>query len=441
MPSHQPSKHKRSGSPASSPRAHLVPSPKTQPTASQITLRKRLDKQDLTNREMARKISASEDSDSATDNIPDSNSDSDSSQLDMATSPGTIRKELAENFMFIGCGHLNHPDNIEFKGKIMKVMKSDRKFTVSEEDIEDFEENYKTYKLSEQPTLTFALVPIMMKPKITAQDVNQDGEPCGEFKTRSFIQHGVIFSVDQLFELYCLPHALMNNPKVPRLMIQEHFDRSKALTTPKPSISYGLSEDRLPKAPSDIIVSETINQLLNFASIREIFFVWENESGGGILINCENEVLKAVSALIYAKRQLYEYIGRANKSGIDQQTFVYAATNDNTTLYFWVAYAWMPDDLSRVEFHMERIGSIDFRMEGLKPDPNALANIRKPLHNIIEWGSIARIPELKQFYRKLWEIELAVFNRKLEEKEEEAREEEAKAEAEGSKKKKRKTEC
>ncbi|KAL8926626.1 MAG: hypothetical protein Q9172_001701 [Xanthocarpia lactea] len=410
----------------------------TQPTASQIALRKQLDEQDLANREMARNISAGDDSDSAIDNIPDSDSDSDSSQPNMATSPDTIRKELAKNFMFIGCGHLNHPDNVEFKGKIMKVMKSDRKAVVTEEDINDFEEHYNTYKLSNESTFASALVPIMMKPKITTQDVNQDGEPCGAFKTCSFIQQGISFSADRLFEPYCLPHALMNNPKA-RLMIQQHLDKSRVLTTPKPNFAYGLSEDRLPKAPSGITVSETINPLLNVAPVRETFFVWENKSGGGILMNCENQALKAVSALIYAKSQLYEYIGRVNKSGIDQQTFVYAATNDSRRLDFWVAYAWMPEDLTRVEFHMEKIGSIDFSMGGPEPDPNTLANIRKPLHNIIEWGSITRIPELEQFYSKLWEVELAVFNRKLEEKEEEAREEEAIAEAEGSKKKKRKT--
>ncbi|KAI4141715.1 MAG: hypothetical protein LQ341_003448 [Variospora aurantia] len=435
VPVHRPSKHKRSGSPAFSPPAHLVPSPKTQPTASQIALRKRLHKQDLTFREyIARKTSADEDSGSATDNLPDSSSDSDSSQPGMATSPDAIRKELADNFMFIGRGHLIHPDNVEFMHKIMKVMKSDRKSAVSEQDIQDFEEIYKTYKLSNEATLTFMLVPILMKSKFTAQEVNQNGEPCGEFKTRGFIQQGVITSVDRLFKPYCLPHALMNTPDVPRPMIQHHFDKSKALTTPKPDFSYGVSEDKLPKAPSDIAVSETISSLLKLAPVHEIFFVWENKSGGGILMKCENQALKDVSAVIYAKRQLYEHIGQANTPGIDKQTFVYAATNDNRRLDFWVAYAWIPEDLSRVEFHMEKIGSIDFSIDELERDPNTLANIRKPLHNIVEWGSVTKIPDLERFYNKLWEVERGVFDRSLEE----AREEAAKADAEGSSKKKKK---
>ncbi|KAL9018149.1 MAG: hypothetical protein Q9185_004556 [Variospora sp. 1 TL-2023] len=88
----------------------------------------------------------------------------------------------------------------------------------------------------------------------------------------------------------------------------------------------------------------------------------------------------------------------------------------------------------RFEFHMEKIGSIDFSIDELERDPNTLANIRKPLHNIVEWGSVTKIPDLERFYNKLWEVERGVFDRSREE----AREEEAKADAEGSSKKKKK---
>ncbi|KAL8745423.1 MAG: hypothetical protein Q9184_007875, partial [Pyrenodesmia sp. 2 TL-2023] len=170
------------------------------------------------------------------------------------------------------------------------------------------------------------------------------------------------------------------------------------------------------------------------APVAEVFFVCENKSGGGILMKCENDTLKDISAVIYAKRLLCEHTGRVNTPGIDKETFIYAATNDNRRLDFWVAYAWMPEDLSRVEFHMDKIGSVDFSMVELEQDSNTLANIRKPLHNIIEWGSITRIPELERFYNKLWEVERGLFNQSLEK----ARREEAEAEAEGSRKKKKK---
>lgn len=353
----------------------------------------------------------------------------------MATSPAQIRENLTRNYMFMDRGYLHHPDNAEFKHKSTKVIKSDRTSAVSEEDIKAFEKNYKTYKLSNEATLTHHLIPIMMKTELTAQDYSQDGESYGEYKTRDFIDQGVRTTLEKLFTPFCLPHALMNRPKVPRSMIEDHFKATNGLTTPKPDFIYGLSEDTLPKAPSDIKVSEVVNSLLNVAPLRDVFFIWENKSGAGILMKCENDALRDVSAVIYAKRQLYEYLGRVNESGIDKQTFVYAATNDNRKLDIWVAYAWMPEDLSRVEFHMEIIGSSGFSMNELKQDPTTLANIRKPLHNIIEWGSIARIPELKQFYGKLWEAEREVFNRELEK----AREEEAREEAEGSKKKKKKT--
>ncbi|KAL8958355.1 MAG: hypothetical protein Q9193_004572 [Seirophora villosa] len=436
VPFHPPAKRPRGASPASSPQAHRVPSPETPPTAAQIARRQQLSEQNLAFLEyIARTIVAGEDSDSAAESIADSDADSHSSWPDMAAE-AAIRKELAENFMFIDRGHLADPGNIAFKETVMKVMKSDRVSVVSEQDVKKFKKYYQAYQLANESTFTHLLLPIMMKPEFTAQEVDDDGQPSGEFRTRDFIEQGVITAVDRPFRhRYCLPHRLMNTLQVPWRTIKEHFDQSNALSTPKPGFTFGLREDKLPQAPSDITVSEATDSLLQVAHTRETFFVWENTSGHGILVKCENHALRDVSAVIYAKRQLYERLGRCDTPGIDQQTYVYAATNDNKRLEVWVAYAWLPPDLSRVEFHMEGIGSIDFSIKELEGDSNILANTRKPLHNIIQWGSLTRIPELEAFYRQLWDSQRERFTRSVEK----AREAEAEAEAEGSSRKKPKT--
>ncbi|KAI4093050.1 MAG: hypothetical protein LQ344_003120 [Seirophora lacunosa] len=433
---HPPAEHQRGASPASSPQAHGVPSPKTPPTAAQIARRQQLSEQNLAFLEhIARTTVAGEDSDGATENTADSDADSHSSRPDMATE-AAIREELAKNFMFVDRGHLTDPGNIAFKETVMKVMKSDRVSVVSEQEIKNFQKYYQAYKLANESTFTHLLIPMMMKPEFTAQEVNEDGQPSGEFLTRDFVDQGVITSVDRQFRhRYCLPHRLMNSPQVPWSTVQEHFDKSNALTTPKPDFAFGLREDKLPPAPWDITVSEATDSLLKVAPTRETFLVWENTSGHGIGIKRENHALRDASAVIYAKRQLYQRLGRCDTPGIDKQTYVYAATNDNRTLDVWVVYAWLPGDLSRVEFHMERIGSIDFIMTELEADSNILANTRKPLHNIIQWGSLTRIPELEAFYRQLWDSQRERFTRSLEK----AREAEAEAEAEGSSRKKPKT--
>lgn len=379
---------------------------------------------------------AGEDSDSAAESIADSDADSDSSRLEMAAEEKAIRDELAENFMFVDRGHLADLGNLAFKETVMKVMKSDRVSVVSQEDTKTFKKYYQAYKLANESTFTHLLIPMMMKPEFTAQEVNEGGQPSGEFLTRDFVDQGVITSVNRQFRhRYCLPHRLMNTLQVPWSMIQQHFDKSKALTTPQPDFAFGLREDKLPQAPSDITVSEATDSLLKVAHTRETFFVWENTSGHGIGVKRENHALRDASAVIYAKRQLYQRLGRCDTPGIDKQMYVYAATNDNRSLDVWVAYAWLPQDLSRVEFHMERIGSIDFIMTELERDSNILANTRKPLHNIIQWGSLTRIPELEAFYRQLWDSQRERLTRSLEK----AREAEAEAEAEGSSRKKPKT--
>ncbi|KAL8831242.1 MAG: hypothetical protein Q9170_005386 [Blastenia crenularia] len=434
VPSRQPFKRKSSRSPLPSPQVHPVTSPKTQPTASQIKLRTKLHEQDLAfRRYIARKTE--DDNDDDFDSSIDSGSDSNSSQAgEMATSPDTIRKQLEDNFMFINRGHLKQPENSEFMQKAMQVMKSDRHSAVSDEDIAKFDETYKAYKLSVEATLTYMLVPIMHGDKLTAQDLNEEGQPQGEFTTRSFIKQGVRMSCDRLFRPYSLPHRLMNVPNVPESAVIKHFDETKALTTPKPDFSFGLLPAKLPPAPVGMSVRPVITFLLEVAPIREVFFIWENKSGNGVLMKSQNQALRDVSAVIYAKRRLYQEKGRVNQGGIDKDTYIYAATNDNRTLEFWLAYAWLPSDCSKVEFCMDKISTIDFELDVVGSDPNTLANIRKPLHNIIEWGSIGKMPALERFYEELWEVEGQVFKRDMESQ----KAEQGEAEEKGKGKKKQK---
>lgn len=346
----------------------------------------------------------------------------------------TDREELAENFMYVDCGHLE--ENDDFQKMVVKVLKSDHKSVVTDEDRKAFELTYDTYKFFNDATLTFMLVPIMMKPNITAQDVDDAGKPCGEFQPCDFYQQGVLYSVKEQFKGYCLPYRLITVPDVPNTLVQEYYDTAKALT-PKPDFAYGLIEHVLPGAPSDIIVSPELEALLKTTPVREIFFIWESRSSGRTSdrLTYESQALRDTAAVIYLKRKLFAYIGRASEKGIDTETFIYAATNEQALLHLWVAYAWLPEDLSRVEFCMDMISSTLLPSGGgFDNDPNTLVNIRKRLHNIIEWGSLERMPDLVRFYTKLWDVERGVSNRTMVMK----AEVEAEADAAASKKKQKK---
>ncbi|KAL8910054.1 MAG: hypothetical protein Q9171_004632 [Xanthocarpia ochracea] len=403
VPSHQLSKFKRSRSSASSSQAETAPSANTEPTASQIARRVKLDRQDLELREIARTIAADEDSDS------DSDSDWGSSQLDMTEK---VRKDLEDDFMFIDRGHLK--DDPQFMKTVTKVMETDR-----------------TSVNHNEATLVYFVLPIMMSEEFTAQDVGEDGQGEGDFKERSFVIEGVVCELDHLFDQrYCLPHRNMNVPSFRGTMLKDLFDSKPHLTTPKPDFVYGLSKDKLPTRPPDVVSSDELDKLLNIAPIRDVFFVWENKSGAGNLMKCGNDALKDTSALIYARRQIYAFMNRPLSPGIDTDTYIYAATNTNKMIEFYVAYAWLPKDLSRVEFCMDRIGAEDFTIDELKDNRSILPCLRKPLHNIIEWGSVTRIPKLIEFYKRLWKVQREKSDESLKEKD-----------AEKKSSKKQKTSC
>ncbi|KAL8676825.1 MAG: hypothetical protein Q9186_006700 [Xanthomendoza sp. 1 TL-2023] len=341
----------------------------------------------------------------------DTNSDSgtDTTPITMTTNPANIRQELKRNYMYVNSGLLNRPEHARFKERVTKVVRSDRKSVVSDEDKKQFQSNYNTYNLANEATLTYMLVPLIMKPSFTAPDVDDDGNPIGEAKVRWFDDVGVVASMDQLFESYCLPHELMNVPNLPQKMRKDHFDKSGTLKSPKPDFSYGIERDRLPQAPNTIAVSPETNLLLDVAPYRNVFFNWENKSGQGSLAVCENQALMDSSAVILASRELLARIGETKQAGIDEDTYVYAATNNNKLLEVFVAYAWVPSDCSRVEFHMESIASVPFTISDIRDDPDVLVNLRKLLHNIIEWGAVTRMGALKRRYDRLWAWEARRF--------------------------------
>ena len=196
------------------------------------------------------------------------------------------------------------------------------------------------------------------------------------------------------------------------------FDSKPYLTTPKPDFVYGIDKDKLPSRPIDLVPSEQVAKLLDRASIREVFFVcgkqiwwWEYHE----VWATSNDALKDTSALIFARRQLYEFMGRPSSLGIDKDTYIFAAINDNRRIEFFLAYAWLPKDLSHVEFCMDFIGGENFTINELKENRTILPCLRKPLHNIIEWGSVTRMAQVKKFYQALYQAEREMSKKTIKE--------------------------
>lgn len=336
----------------------------------------------------------------------------------MTDSSRTVRKELAHNFMFMDRRHFHESEDTNFKAKVMKVMKSDRHSEVSGKDAKRFKDNLGAYKNDNENTLMQAILPIMMKEEFSSQNVNDRGEVEGDQRERSFIEAGVKYQVNQLFyNKYCLPHQYMNVVPLDESEVHKHFDSKKCMTTPKPDYLYGLDRPELSAPPPDIMLSDGLDVLLDITGVRNVFFVWENKSGGGDLLKCGNDALKDASALILARRKLYALKGRAIKPGIDKETYLYTAINNSDKIEFFIAYAWLPKELDRVEFCMEMIGSEEFTYDQDIPAHTILTSIRKVLHNIIEWGSVKRIPELKKFYQELYAAERTRFQQYVKEKE------------------------
>ena len=333
-----------------------------------------------------------------------------------------IQKELADHFILREKRVLDRPEFKFFKDRVEKAVKTKRKSDVAAEEEQEYRETFQMYKNKTEAALTYAITPLINKPKLTVEDVDEDGNP--KYIIRGYPAQGVIVVPNQEFARNRLPNMRMYSPDASDTYIRQKMSASEALTTPKPDFAYGIVQDKLPKPPLGVTLSAETQVLLNIASEREIFLVWENKSGAGNLIKCENQAARDGAALNFATLQLLDRIGETRKPGIHEDAYVYAATNKNALLRIWICYVYIPQDPNAaVEFHMDRIDKVDMDAPAGedKDDPKVLANLRRPIHNIIEWGSIGRLSRVRSRYDKIFEWERGQLRRDVEQMEAESK--------------------
>ena len=359
-----------------------------------------------------------QDQDQGSSDEQESTSESD---LEMV-SEEAIQKDLAGHFILREKRVLDRPEFKSFKDRVEKAVKTKRKSDVALEEEQEYLETFRMYRNKNEAALTYAITPFINKPKLTVEDVDQDGNP--KYMIRGYPAQGVIVVPNEEFARNRLPNMWMYSPDATETYIRQKMSVSEALTTPKPDFAYGIVQDKLPKPPLGVTLSAETQALLDIASEREIFLVWENKSDAGNLIKCENQAARDGAALNFATLQLLDRIGETRKPGIHEDAYVYAATNNNKLLSIWICYVYIPPDPNAaVEFHMDIIDTLDMDAPAGedKNDPKVLANLRRPIHNIVEWGSMGRLSRVRSRYDKIFEWERGQLRRDVEQMEAESK--------------------
>ena len=104
-----------------------------------------------------------------------------------------------------------------------------------------------------------------------------------------------------------------------------------------------------------------------------------------------------VYILVNAGRKLRERIGEDDVVGADLRTIVFSATLGPKTMEIWVHWAEVLE--AGTEFHMNMLASKSLA------DKHALPELRRSIHNILDWGCLTRMKELEDLYKRIhiWE--------------------------------------
>ena len=236
------------------------------------------------------------------------------------------------------------------------------------------------------------------------QVAEQEGEESGlqpslaqgqeEYTVASFWDDGLAVKVNCEFRRGFLP-AKEKDEELSRAMA-----KVDGMTNPKPDFTYGLRIDQCP-IPDDVRVSAQIDFLLGVVpNLHHPFFIIEGKSDSGSKAEAENQACRGGAALINAARQLRETIGARTTEAIgpDQQTYIYSATLSPGLMDIWIHWAEVRPTIPPI-FHMNRLDSVSLHSQG------APGKLRLITHNILDWGCVARWPQIQEVYHQIFAYE------------------------------------
>lgn len=198
---------------------------------------------------------------------------------------------------------------------------------------------------------------------------------------------------------------------------------------PRPDFCYGFRNDRFQLPPNLILSTELLYLLKVAPGMEHPFFLVKGKSNKGDIGDAENQARRGGATLVAAARR---HIGEpADEVGVDQRTFVCSSTINPSIMDIYLHWAevisvgltqeresnaqqdeaephphcdereqcrsQLPQpSQSKTIFHMTHLQSYALRNKRDLPD------LRTNLHNILEWGCIARMPELERLRKQIY---------------------------------------
>ena len=271
----------------------------------------------------------------------------------------------------------------EFKQKIDYIFEKERASRMKESSIKAAKTTLKQYYTQNERTLFRELRPQVIKDTRTVTTNKRDAEGVLITILKEYKEDNLISIEDCHF----LKNLLPGKDYTP------YEEKDLGLTNPVPDMTYGLREPDYPpvgKSPKkSILALKCVAPGMEWP-----FFVVEHKSWEEGIAVSENQAIRDGAVLVNARMQLSDTLRSTRLVGAYEDSFVFSC-------------AWVPE-MAKIFVHwVERLedGTDIFHMNMLKDyivsRDQEMADFRRDLHNVIDWGLFQYVPAAQAVYDKI----------------------------------------
>ncbi|KAL9012213.1 MAG: hypothetical protein Q9173_003007 [Seirophora scorigena] len=276
-----------------------------------------------------------------------------------------------------------------FQQRVKNILNQKRKSKVDPLEFSEFQLAWHVYKDKNEDTMLNKLLPFFMKDKRTVS-IDSKAEEEDAHAVVSYLRSGLIEISNREFQRTCLPLWEGGSPPEKRLL--DAMAKEDGVTHPKPDRTFGVDIEKGPLPIGFSIPSEIAVWLEVMRGIHHPFFLIEGKSYQGNFLEAQNQACRGGATLVSAARRLLATLGKPDTIGPDTRTFVFSATLSPGLMDIWVHWAEIPSPKALPLYHMNKL------MSKAIDDEENFGQLRKALHNILDWGCGPRLTELQPLY-------------------------------------------
>lgn len=281
-----------------------------------------------------------------------------------------------------------------FQQRVKNIVNQKRKSLVDPLEFSEFQLAWHTYKDKNEDTVLNKLLPFFMKDKRTIS-IDGSAEEEDAHAVVSYLRSGLVEITNREFQRTCLPLREDGSPLEKKLL--DAMAKEDGMTNPKPDRTFAISMKKNPLPIGFSTPPEIAVWLEVMRGVHHPFFLIEGKSYQGNLLDAQNEACRGGATLVGAARRLLATLGIPDIVGPDTRTFVFSATLSPGLMDIWVHWVDVPSPGALPLYYMNKL------MSKAIDDEENFGQLRKALHNILDWGCGPRLTDLQPLYPTIME--------------------------------------